>query len=33
MHMTKVNFAKDYKKGLYNKNTFDEKKIKRIKTY
>jgi hypothetical protein len=33
MHQTIVNFAKDYQKDSYNKNTFDGKKIKRIKTY
>jgi hypothetical protein len=30
---TRVNFAKDYQKDLYNKTTFDGEKIKRIKTY
>jgi len=28
-----VNLGKDYQKDSYNKNTFDGKKIKRIKTY
>jgi hypothetical protein len=33
MASAKNNFAKDYKKDSYNKNTFDGKKIKKIKTY
>ncbi len=33
MCKTEVNFAKDYQKDSYNKNTFDGGKIKKINTY
>jgi hypothetical protein len=28
MHQTRVNFVKDYQNDSYNKNTFDEKKLR-----
>jgi hypothetical protein len=33
MHQIEVDFGKNYQKDSYNKNTFDGKKIKSIKTY